>query len=76
MAQSTQNHWACGVYPSSEIQYSYGTTFRQMDLFPSSGEERETLSLLDPLERLNLNHKQTNKQTNSVALSPHANYTD
>jgi hypothetical protein len=29
--------------------------FRKLDLFPSSGEERETPALLGPLERANLN---------------------
>jgi hypothetical protein len=30
------------------------TTFRKLDLFPSSGEEGETSTLLGPLERANL----------------------
>jgi hypothetical protein len=32
------------------------TTFRKLDLFPSSGEEWETSTLFDPLERPNLSH--------------------
>jgi hypothetical protein len=32
------------------------TPFQKLDLFPSSGEGWETPSLLDPLERANLNH--------------------
>jgi hypothetical protein len=32
------------------------TTFQKLDLFPSSGEGRETTTLLGPLERANLNH--------------------
>jgi hypothetical protein len=32
------------------------TTFRKLDLFPSSGEGREITILLFPLERVNLNH--------------------
>jgi hypothetical protein len=32
------------------------TTFRKLDLFPSSGEGKETPTLLDPLERTILNH--------------------
>jgi hypothetical protein len=31
-------------------------TFRILDLFPSSGEVKETPALLCPLERANLNH--------------------
>jgi hypothetical protein len=34
-------------------------TFRKLDLFPSSGEGGETPTLLDPLERANLNHWRT-----------------
>jgi hypothetical protein len=30
--------------------------FRKLDLFPSSGEGGEAPTLLDPLERSNLNH--------------------
>jgi hypothetical protein len=30
--------------------------FRKLDLFPSSGERRETPTLLGSLERANLNH--------------------
>jgi hypothetical protein len=32
------------------------TTFQKLDLFQSSGEGRETLTLLGPLERASLNH--------------------
>jgi hypothetical protein len=32
------------------------TTFRKLDLFPSSGEEKGTPTLLGPLERTNFNH--------------------
>jgi hypothetical protein len=32
------------------------TTFRKLDLFPSPGEERESPTLLGPLERADLNH--------------------
>jgi hypothetical protein len=31
------------------------TTFRKLDLFPSSGEGEKTPTLLGPLERANLN---------------------
>jgi hypothetical protein len=32
------------------------TAFRKLYLFPPSGEGRETPTLLDPLQRVNLNH--------------------
>jgi hypothetical protein len=40
------------------------TTFRKLDLFPSSGEGRETPTLLGPLERANLN--QWTRRTDTV----------
>jgi hypothetical protein len=46
-----QNRWVYGLCLSSG-----NTTFRKLDLLPSSGEARETPTLLDPLERANLNH--------------------
>jgi hypothetical protein len=33
------------------------TTFRKLDLFPSSGDGRETPTLIGSLERYNLNHR-------------------
>jgi hypothetical protein len=42
-----QNHWVSGLCPPSGIL---------LDLFPSSGEGRETPTLLGALERANLNH--------------------
>jgi hypothetical protein len=39
-----------------EFQIPQNTTFRKLDLFPSSGEGKETPTLLDPLERANLSH--------------------
>jgi hypothetical protein len=35
------------------------TMLQKLDLFPSSGEGRETPTLLGPLKRANLNHKQS-----------------
>jgi hypothetical protein len=32
------------------------TTYRKLDMFPSSGKEREAPILLGPLERANLSH--------------------
>jgi hypothetical protein len=44
------------------------TTFRKLDLFPSSGEG-DTASLLRPLERANLNHRTTHVES-SFRLRP------
>jgi hypothetical protein len=38
------------------LQTQKNTTFRKVDLFPSSGEGRETSILLGLLERANINH--------------------
>jgi hypothetical protein len=38
----------------SEFQILETTKFRKLDLFPSSGEEKETPTLLGPLESLRL----------------------
>jgi hypothetical protein len=44
-----------GLFPSSGILEN--TTFRKLDLFPSSGEGGgEDTTQLGPLERANLNH--------------------
>jgi hypothetical protein len=40
----------------TEFQKLESKTFRKLDLFPSSGEGRETTTLLGPLEIANLNH--------------------
>jgi hypothetical protein len=45
MVYETQNYWVLGLCPSSG-----------MDLFPSSCEGRETITLLGLLERGKLNH--------------------
>jgi hypothetical protein len=36
MVYNTQNYWVFGLFPSSGILEN--TTFRKLDLFPSSGE--------------------------------------
>jgi hypothetical protein len=57
MVYSALNNWVFGLCPSSGILEIKNTTFRKLDLFPSSGErDRETPTLLGPLERANLNH--------------------
>jgi hypothetical protein len=54
---NTQKCWDFGVYPSSGILKKLeNTTFRKLDLFPSSGEGWETRTQLDSLQRANLNH--------------------
>jgi hypothetical protein len=40
-----------GLCPSPVLE---DTTFRKLDLFPSSGEGRETPTLLGPLERMSV----------------------
>jgi hypothetical protein len=54
MVHETQNYWASGLCPSPGILYNI--TFRKLDLFPSSGEGRETPTLLGHLQRANLYH--------------------
>jgi hypothetical protein len=39
-----------------KFQIAVNTTFRKLDLIPSSVEERETPTVLSHLERSNLNH--------------------
>jgi hypothetical protein len=54
MMLTTRNYWIYGLYPSSRILNNYKTTFRQLNLFPSSGEERVTPTSLPPLKIANL----------------------
>jgi hypothetical protein len=49
MVCNSQNHWVCGLCPSSEILNNEETTFPKLDFFPSSGEGRETPTALGPL---------------------------
>jgi hypothetical protein len=44
---NTQNHWICGLCPSSGIVNNQETTFPKQDLFPSSGEGKVTPTVLD-----------------------------
>jgi hypothetical protein len=54
MMYNTQNYWVFGLFLLSGILEN--TTFRKLDLFPSSGEGGEkTPTQLGPLERANLN---------------------
>jgi hypothetical protein len=50
----TQNPRIRGICPSSGILENI--TFRKLNLFPSSGERRESPAPLGPLERANLSH--------------------
>jgi hypothetical protein len=53
MMYNTQKHWVCGLRLSFGIINNQNTTFRKLDLFPSSSEGKETLNLLGPLETAN-----------------------
>jgi hypothetical protein len=59
MVHDTRNYWVFGLCPSSGILKKLdNTAFWKLDLFPSSGEG-ETPTLLEPLERPNLNRWNT-----------------
>jgi hypothetical protein len=51
-----QDYWVFGRCPSSGILTHKNTTFRKLDLFPSSGDEGTTSALLGPSEKTNVNH--------------------
>jgi hypothetical protein len=54
---SIQNYWGFGLFPSSGVLGCRNTTFRKLNLNPSSGEGGEkTHTQLGPLEIANLNH--------------------
>jgi hypothetical protein len=53
MVYGTLNYWVFGLRPLSGILKN--TTFRKLDLFPSSVEGWETPTQLSPLERANPN---------------------
>jgi hypothetical protein len=58
MVYNFQRYWVFGLYPSSWLlknKLRNNTTFRKLDLFPSSGEGKKPI-LLDPLESASLNH--------------------
>jgi hypothetical protein len=56
MVYSKQNYWGFGLLLSSGVLGSRNTTFRELDLFPFSGEGEKTPIQLGPIERANLNH--------------------
>jgi hypothetical protein len=62
MVNNTENHQPFG------IANDYNTTFRKLDLLPSSGEGRETSALLSPIVRLAL-PKEPNRVGVSLPLS-------
>jgi hypothetical protein len=71
MVYKTQNHRVYELCPSSRILNNYTTqSFLNLDLFLSSGVERETPTLLDPLEMDNLNHWTLYLYFICVALHP------
>jgi hypothetical protein len=58
MVYNTQDYWVFGFCPPSDILKGTNkhTAFRKLDLFPSSCEEWETLTLFGSLETANLSH--------------------
>jgi hypothetical protein len=54
--EETQNRWVSGLLHHPEFQVLENTTCRKLDLVPSSSEDEETPTLLDPLDRANRNH--------------------
>jgi hypothetical protein len=59
-----------GFVRCPEFSILENTTFRKLDLFPSSGEGREIPTLLGSLERANLNHMSVfSKGSNKVGVS-------
>jgi hypothetical protein len=55
---NVQSHWVYGLCPSSRILNNQKAVFRKLDLFPSSGEGKETPTVLGPLGK-NLKHWMT-----------------
>jgi hypothetical protein len=51
MVYNNQNYYVLGLRPLSDILVTRNTTFRKLDLSPSSGAIEETCNLLGPLER-------------------------
>jgi hypothetical protein len=52
-----QNHWVCGLCPSSGILNNQKkTTFQKLDLFAALSDGGETPTLLSPLETADLNN--------------------
>jgi hypothetical protein len=51
IVHNIQNYWCSGLCPSSERQEVGRTTFRKLDLLPSSND-RKTPTLLGPLKEL------------------------
>jgi hypothetical protein len=49
MVHNTQNYWVFGLFPSSGILEN--TTFRKLDLFPSSGGGGEDTYSVGPLRK-------------------------
>jgi hypothetical protein len=51
-----QSHWVSGLSTTSGILNIQETSFRKLDLLPSSEDGKETVTLFGPLERANLTH--------------------
>jgi hypothetical protein len=50
MVYNTQNYLVMDFVHRLQFRIQESTTFRELDLFPSSGERKETPSLLVPSE--------------------------
>jgi hypothetical protein len=48
-----KHRWVYGLRPSFGILNCYKTMFWKLDLFPCSGERKETTALVGPVERAN-----------------------
>jgi hypothetical protein len=53
-----------------ELEILENTTFRKLDVYPSSGEERKTRTLLGPSKRANLNDWTNHLKSSQVILRP------
>jgi hypothetical protein len=57
MVDYTKYHWVSGLCPSSSILNNWKTQRFGNWIFPSSGEVRETPTLLGPLVKASVNHR-------------------
>jgi DNA mismatch repair ATPase MutS len=55
MVHNIQKNWGYKLYQSSGILKIRKHKVKKLDLFPSSGDEKKTSTLLGLLERANLN---------------------
>jgi hypothetical protein len=73
---STQSYWVFGLFPPSCVLGSRNTTFRKLDLFPSSGERgrRHLETKTDPVSETSCFYstkdRTMEKVQNPVTLCP------